>query len=81
MPYLKIADEAHLSRDSMGQKLKYENAYIECENATYLIKKNVTGEELERISINQNEDGIDTEDRIMKLKDYLVSNHDILQSV
>jgi hypothetical protein len=78
MPYLKIADEAHLSRDSMGQKLVYENAFIECENDAYVIKKNDTGEELERVSINQNEAGIDTEDRIKKLKDYLASNPDIL---
>ena len=81
LPYLKIADEKHLDRDSMGQRLVYENAYIECENAAYVIKKNITGEELERISINQNEAGFDTEDRIKKLKDYLASNPGILQGV
>lgn len=31
MPYLKEADDAHLSRDEMGQYLVYDDVYIVCE--------------------------------------------------
>lgn len=78
MPYLKIDVEGILSKDSMGQRLVYENAFIECGNAAYVVKKNVTEEVLEKIPIIQNEAGIDTEDRIKKLMDYLASKPSIL---
>ena len=42
--------------------------YIECGNDAFLIKDNESEEELERIEIEQNESGIDTENRIEKLK-------------
>lgn len=70
MPYLKAADEKHLSTDDMGQRLVYGDKYVECDNAAYLLKKSEE-EIIETIAINQNEAGVDTEDRIIKLKEYV----------
>ena len=71
MPYLKEADETHLSRDSMGQRLVYSDVYITCANAAYIIKKNEDDSEVETVSIPQDENGIDTVDRIVLLKDFI----------
>lgn len=67
-PFLKLIDDDYLSRDYCGQYIILENVYIECGNDAFLIKDNESEEELERIKIEQNESGIDTEDRIEKLK-------------
>ena len=71
MPYLKIADDAHLDKDSMGQKLVYGDKQIVCDNAAYLLRNDETEEVIETIEIKQNNEGIDTEDRIVLLKHYL----------
>lgn len=71
MPYLKIADDAHLNKDSMGQKLVYGDKQIICDNAAYLLRDDATEEVLETIEIKQNDNGIDTEDRVQVLKDYI----------
>ena len=73
MPYLKEADETHLSKDSMGQRLVYGNRHIICDNGAYLLRDNETEEVIERIPIEQNGDGIDTVDRILILRQYLAS--------
>lgn len=76
MPYLKAADDAHLSKDEMGQYLVYGEQYIYCENAAYLLCK-MDGDneiELDRIDISQDDNGNDTEDRIIKLKNYLITH-------
>ena len=73
MPYLKAADDAHLSRDSMGQQLVYPGCFITCENAAYLVHKREEDGGLETLVIAQNEAGVDTEDRIIKLKTYIAS--------
>ena len=73
MPYLKEADEAHLSKDSMGQRLVYGDRHIICDNDAYLLRDNETEEVIERIPIEQNGDGIDTVDRILILRQYLAS--------
>lgn len=75
MPYLKEADEVHLSRDEMGQYLVYEDVYIACENNSYGVYKNDDDSLVETITISQNEEGIDTEDRIIKLKKYIASSN------
>ena len=67
-PFLKLIDDDYLSRDYCGQYIILENVYIECGNDAFLIKDNESEEELERIKIEQNESGIDTENRIEKLK-------------
>ncbi|MGI6497599.1 MAG: DUF262 domain-containing protein [Oscillospiraceae bacterium] len=71
MPYLKEADDAHLSRDDMGQYLIYAHTYISCENDSYVIYNNDDDSVVETLAISQNPDGIDTEDRIVKLKNYI----------
>lgn len=72
MPFLKEADEVHLSRDSMGQKLVYGNKHIICQNSNYLLRENETEEVIEIIPIQQNEEGIDTQDRILLLRQYIL---------
>ena len=71
MPYLKAVDDAHLSRDSMGQRLEYAGVHVTCENAAYVFR--TFGEEstVEKVEIQQNAEGIDTEDRIVLLKNTL----------
>lgn len=70
MPYLKAADEKNLDTESHGRRLRYKDKYITCENDAYVIQKEGDSE-VERLSILQNADGIDTEDRIEKLKNYI----------
>lgn len=73
MPYLKAVDDAHLSRDSMGQRLEYTGVHVTCENAGYMFQ--TFGEEstVEKVEIQQNSEGIDTEDRIILLRNTLAS--------
>lgn len=71
MPYLKEADGAHLSRDDMGQRLVYPDRHMICENDAYVLLKNEDNSFIRRIEIAQNAHGIDTEDRIQKLKELL----------
>ena len=81
MPYLKEADEPHLSKDSMGQRLVYGDRHIICSNSAYVLRGNETEEVIETIPIQQNENGVDIEDRILVLKRYiekLASNQQVL---
>lgn len=73
MPYLKEADDAHLSRDEMGQYLVYDDVYIVCENNSYGVYRNDDDSLTDTVTISQNEAGIDTEDRIIKLKKYIAN--------
>ena len=47
--------------------------YIVCENAFYMVKSIVDDSIIAKIAISQNEKGIDKEDRVQKLKNYLGS--------
>lgn len=73
MPYLKEADDDHLSRDEMGQYLVYDDVYIVCENNSYGVYRNDDDSLTDTVTISQNEAGIDTEDRIIKLKKYIAN--------
>lgn len=73
MPYLKIADGEHLSRDDMGQRLSYADKYIVCENDSYLVKNIADDSILATIAISQDENGTDREDRVQVLKTYLAT--------
>mgnify|MGYP006988884759 CR=1 FL=1 len=44
----------------------YADTYLECCNDAYVVKDVNNDEEIRRLQINQNENGIDTEDRIQK---------------
>lgn len=68
MPYLKEADNVHLSRDEMGQYLVYTDVYVLCQNSCFEIYNLEDNTLVQTVDISQNEDGIDTEDRIIKLK-------------
>lgn len=71
MPYLKAVDDRHLSREDMGQRLIYGDVHLICDNASYILRRNEGAEVVETIAIAQNEDGFDTEDRIVKLGEYI----------
>ena len=45
--------------------------YIICENASYVVRNNEDESVIETIDISQNEQGIDTEDRILCLKRFI----------
>lgn len=74
VPFLKIASDAHLSRDHMGQRLIFGDEHIICTNNSYLRRKNADDAVIDTICIKQNNDGFDTEDRIVLLKDYIKKN-------
>lgn len=66
-------DDDHLSRDEMGQYLVYDDVYIDCENNSYGVYRNDDDSLTDTVTISQNEAGIDTEDRIIKLKKYIAN--------
>jgi hypothetical protein len=74
IPYLKEADYKHLSRDDYGQRLIYGDEHIICLNDSYLRRKNADDTIVDAIIINQNAEGIDTEDRITILTNYIKAN-------
>lgn len=73
-PYLKVACDEYLSKDDMGQRLVFGEEHIICTNNSYLRRKNKDEAIVDTISIAQNDDGIDTEDRIIVLKEYIKKN-------
>ena len=77
MPFLKAADRSHLSREDFGQRLVYGNEHIICDNSAYIVRNNEDNSVVDTIKIAQNENGIDIEDRIVKLTDYLVERYSI----
>ncbi len=66
-PFLRAIDEDSLSRDECGQYLLCGDKYIEALNDGYAICYMETEEELSRITVTQNVNGIDTENRIEKM--------------
>ena len=64
-PFLKVVDSDHLDRANTGQRLKYDNRYVYCEGNSFVIKDEEDNE-LERIPVLQNEEGVDIENRIEK---------------
>ncbi|AHM57716.1 hypothetical protein EAL2_808p02110 (plasmid) [Peptoclostridium acidaminophilum DSM 3953] len=67
-PFLKAIYKNKLSKDHYGQRAIDGDNYIVCENAAYVVKRTDTNAEVEMIAIAQNDEGIDTEDRIKKLQ-------------
>ena len=67
-PFLKTADEVHLSRDDYGQKLVYKDGYIKCLNNSFALYSKEDDSLIEEWEISHDDDGIDTENRIKKLK-------------
>ena len=71
-PLLKILGE--VSRQDLGKKLIFEGKYITLTNSAYLIFDMQTDKSIDKILIAQNSDGIDVEDRIIKMRKYLQDN-------
>ena len=67
-PFLMTVYKNKLSKDSYGQRAIDGDNYIVCLNSAYVVKSIATDEEVERITISQNQKGIDTEDRIKKFQ-------------
>lgn len=74
MPFLKAADAGHISKDDYGQSLIYGDKYIICLNDRYQVAELEGNDLIEEIPISQNEEGIDTEDRVIKLKKYIAKH-------
>ena len=65
-PFLKLMDESALSRDELGQYLILGDYWIECANDGFYLHNMSDDEIVEVLEINQNELGIDTENRVEK---------------
>ncbi|HZJ58334.1 MAG TPA: DUF262 domain-containing protein, partial [Clostridia bacterium] len=72
MPFLKEADPKNISKDDYGRRLIHGDSYIEPLADGFIIKSIEDDSLISKITISQNEDGIDTENRIEKLKAHLV---------
>jgi hypothetical protein len=73
-PSLKAASDSHLSKEHYGDRLIFDDEYITCTKDSYVRRKNEDDSIVETISIAQNINGIDTEDRIIVLKNYIEKN-------
>ena len=71
MPFLKEADEEHLSKDDMGQRLVYGDRYVVCLNDGFQIRDNENEEVVDTVYVRQSEGGVDVEDRVLVLRGYL----------
>lgn len=79
MPYLMAADPEYVDPDEKGLVLQYDEQYILCNNDAFIVRGNGYedgDDDIARIEIKQNEEGIDTEDRIIKLKEYIDENYE-----
>lgn len=79
MPYLMAADPEYVDPDEKGLVLQYDDQYIICESDTFIVRDNDYedgDDDIAKIVIKQNEEGIDTEDRIIKLKEYIDENYE-----
>ena len=52
---------------------QHDDVYIVCENNSYGVYRNDDDSLTDTVTISQNEAGIDTEDRIIKLKKYIAN--------
>ena len=66
-PFLKIIDESALSRDDSGQYLRVGECWLECANNGFYLRNRGDNEVVEALEINQNESGLDTENRVEKV--------------
>lgn len=70
-PFLYVAKPEIISRDDLGHYSIWKDMRIECANTGYIFRELEEEKEVFRIDIRQTEDGIDKEDRIIKLRKYL----------
>ena len=67
--FLKAVGVGEILGDYFGERLDFGDYYVTCENDAYVVKNSSTDAEEDRLTINQR-DGVDTEDRIKKFKDW-----------
>lgn len=67
-PFLMEIDAEHLSREEKGQRIEWDSWYMKHYNHAYIIYSLETNEEIQTISIDHSSDGIDTENRIIKMQ-------------
>lgn len=70
-PFLYVSDPTKISRGDLGHYSILGDNYISCENDAIRIIEIGTDNEVDRIDIQREENGIDQENRILKLKKYL----------
>ena len=78
-PFLMAADPDYVDREDKGQSLQYEEHYIFAQNDAFVVRDNEYEEgdsDVCRITIKQNEEGVDIEDRIVRLKEYIRENYE-----
>lgn len=68
MPFLLEVDNAHISKEPNGGRLLYKKASIICKNDSFVIHWKDQEEQIETI---EQENGIDKEDRIEKLRNLI----------
>jgi hypothetical protein len=80
-PFLKEIDEKRLNRDDFGLSLIYDDKYyVKCQNSTYVVQEINSSKILAEINIQQDENGIDIEDRIIKGKNLIFSTIQTLKN-
>lgn len=67
-PFLKAVDEKNIAKNYYGQRIVAGERYIECQNSAYVVKRVESDDVIESICLSQNDNGIDTEDRIQKMR-------------
>ena len=73
-PFLYAVDSSEaLSRDDCGKKIIRRDKYIVCDNDAYVVKNCEDKAVIERLEIAQNDSGVDTEDRILKFKEFYIN--------
>ncbi|MBQ8636354.1 DUF262 domain-containing protein [bacterium] len=66
-PFLKSIDDSHIDKFYLGERLNYGDKFVYCQTYGFALK-DVNGEIIKTLKVNQNSEGIDTEDRIKKYK-------------
>ena len=62
--------------NSVAARLEFGKNYVACENNSYVVRNLETGAEIARLTISQR-DGVDTEDRILKFKNFMANRRDL----
>ncbi|MDY3854445.1 MAG: DUF262 domain-containing protein [Butyribacter sp.] len=78
-PFLYSVLPVCITREYGGRYLHIEDDYIESENDAFVVYDWDSENEIDRLPIKQNENGIDKEDRIKKLQKYLQKRYDFLK--
>lgn len=70
-PFLYEVNPNWISRDDLGEFLIVDDEYIECTNDAFIFRDLKSEIETKRLEIARNDEGVDVEDRVQKLREYL----------